>query len=288
MIGRRNGECRQSGRRAFRFGFIVSLCLLTSGCSAYIFRQIYAIDTPVGAGSDVYLLSHYPLESDLSAASGASSATAENFAPFEFNDGVSGNAIDSDREDLAYGMGQDPLGNVRFLRVDLEESDETPRGGYTISFWSDLHYLRLELVDDGDGYCDVNFERPWGDDTRTELRASGPSISWHDKIVDQFDMTTGEWHHFTMIVDELGSVWFFLDRDAFLAIVSYARFEDNWSPVVFIGTASVSDPALISDSRFLLDELFIFRGVLTARDIRDLFTGSFDPAKYPLAPAPSS
>ena len=101
--------------------------------------------------------------------------------------------------------------------------------------------------------------------------------TWHSKTLRGFNISA--WHHIALVVDDLQSIWVYIDGDLIAAFEGSLSVDSISGGIdFFVGMSSFdSEPdSVTSNMSFLLDDLVIFRGALTYGQIEELAAGTLN------------
>ena len=249
--------------------------------------QHFAVASFPVTGGPRELLAHFPLDGDLTANRGA--LTANSDATLVYDSAVSNSGIDTDRNSIASDLGRDGFEDLRILAVEIPEGvpGQSAADSMTVSFWSDLVYLLAELhagtevSNNSSIIVDLSIKR-----TRTalvtEISMNVLGMQGH-VFAKNLQLEIGTFHHFAFILDELSSIWVYLDGEPAAAHSAGTHGDCGVRSLVLgLGEERSGDLSSIAGTRLLIDELSIIRGALSADEIKALYEGTITYDDFPV------
>ena len=266
--------------RTFVFPIYAFLFL---SCDPALIQQISAKNFPVTSNTQTSLVAHFAFEGDLNATRG--SATISSFVTFDYAAAATGDGIDTRRGDIAADAGVDLEYEIECIHVDALGFDGDRLESHTISYWSTLQRVWLrwhQASEEWHTFIYTVLAAPFGDDSEAINFSIFRRGGWN--WLRSSDTLTGTWHHIAIVYDEVQTIWLFVDGKMRGAARFDAPIEAAGEFYLELGVHDYhrSDDPISPDERFQIDELIVFRGVLSVSEIESLYLGTINLDEYPL------
>lgn len=277
-------------RHMRRVSVLLATLVSTISCQPYLIRYASSTTLPISSGAEPTILGYYPFDGSVENQQGTTTLTSTS--NLEYGESPVGTGIDVSLVSAESGLedSEPELLSVVIPGLTAESAS------LTVAFWTNLFYLNIRAYQssiDPFMLMDRLFEfntRRFGPDNRKTSSTIRVPHTWSYSRLPGVITDIDTWHHLAIVVDHLASCWIFVDGDLAVSATASARYDPHESSTTLgLFMAGYDSETGIDrvDVRFLIDELIIFRGILSGAEIGELAAGTLDLSDYPVSSSPN-